>query len=584
MKQEEMMTKDEELLKSFRFQNRELLDNYVILAICDLEGTINHVSTQLCTVFGYKPSELINKSYEFLIKKEAITTFKTQFKDVTLSKSLWKGDIQHASKKDEVLWMDTSIQPLFNDKKELIGFVFASDDITKEKKLKKINEENLINRKYDKTLLTFMPSFSSAVLLRSASDLQKVLWLIFFTVIFSLVWATFSSVDVLVKSEGKIIPSDKIETVSSFEGGIIEEILAKEGESVSANQPLAKLHDIAYTTEYDKNRLRYLELKAKKARLAAESGGIPLVDDTEVIAEKPIIMAYERSLYETNRDKLNASQTMLKEKLSQRQNDLHDALGKEKLLKENYNLLSKEMKIKQELAEQAIISKVDYMQQMRKFNDLEVELKSVEGSIPTLKSSIKELQSSLEESSLIFKQEAKNELASTSSEVDRLSEMLLSLKDKVTRSLVLAPTDGVIKTITIKTKGASVPAGRTFIEIVPRSDYFVSEVKIKPSEIGFLHVGQSAKIKLKAYDYSIYGGLDGEISYISADTILDEKGKEEWYMVHVRSQRNYVGGKEALKVKSGMTVEADILTGKRTVMEYILKPILKTKQEALTER
>lgn len=584
MQEEKILTKDEELSKSFRFQNRELLDNYVILALCDLDGTIKHVSTQLCTVFGYKPSDLLNKPYQFLIKKEAINAFKTQFNDVNLSKSLWKGEIQHSSQKEELLWMDTIIQPLFNDKNEHIGFIFASDDITKEKKLKKINEENLINRKYDKTLLDFMPSFSSAVLLRSASGLHKVLWLTFFTVIFSIIWATFSYVDVLVKAEGKIIPSDKIETVSSFEGGIIEEIMVKEGDSVRANQPLAKLHDISYTSEYDKNRLRYLELKAKKARLEAESNGAPLGDDTEVKEQKPSIMAYERSLYETNHDKLTASQGMIKEKLLQRKNDLHDAIGKEKLLKENYQLLSKEMTIKQELAKDAIISKVDFMQQMRKFNDLEVELKTVQGSIPTLKSSIKELEQSLEESSLIFKQKAKDELAATSAEVDRLHEMLLSLKDKVTRSLVLAPTDGVIKTIAIKTKGSSVPAGRTFIEIVPHSDYFISEVKIKPSEIGFLHVGQPTKIKLKAYDFSIYGGLEGQISYISPDTILDEKGKEEWYMIHVRTQRNYVGEKEALKVKVGMTVEADILTGKRTVMDYILKPILKTKQDAMTER
>jgi len=584
METQEMNKKDEALSKSFLFQNRELLDNYVILALCDLEGVIKHASTQLCQVFGYKPSELIDKSYEFLIKKEAISTFKTQFKDVTLTKSVWKGDIQHASKSDELLWMDTVIQPLFNDAKEHIGFVFASYDITKEKKLKKVNEENLINHKYDKTLLDFMPSFSSAVLLRSASGLHKVLWLIFFTVVFLLAWASFSYVDELVRAEGKIIPSDKIETVSSFEGGIIEDILVKEGDTVKANQPLAKLHDIAYTSEYDKNRLRYLELKAKKARLAAESSGKILEDDADVLVEKPNIMAYERSLCETNRDKLNASQSMLKEKLEQRKNDLHDALGKQKLLRENYQLLSKEMKIKQELAKDAIISKVDFMQQMRKFNDLEVELKSVEGSIPTLKSSVKELEKSVEESSLIFKQEAQNELASVSAEIERLHEMLVSLKDKVTRSLVLAPTDGVIKTIAIKTKGASIPAGKTFIEIVPQSDYFVSEVKVKPSEIGFLHVGQPTKIKLKAYDFSIYGGLEGEISYISADTILDEKGKEEWYVVYVRSQNNYVGDKEKLKVKVGMTVEANILTGKRTIMDYILKPILKTKNEALSER
>lgn len=584
MQENPTITKDEELSKSFRFQNRELLDNYVILAICDLEGTIKHVSTQLCGVFGYKHSELVNKSYDFLIKKEAIATFKIQFKDVMISKSLWKGEIQHASKTDELLWMDTVIQPLFNDRQGLVGFILASNDITQEKRLKKINEENLINRKYDRTLLDFMPSFSSAVLLRSASSLHRILWIMFFTTLFLITWASFSKVDELVKAEGKIIPSDKIETVSSFEGGIIEEILVKEGDTVKANQPLAKLHDISYTSEYDKNRLRYLELKAKKARLEAESDEKTLVMDEEILAEKPMIMEYEKSLFETNRQKLIASQGMLKEKLEQRKNDLSDASGKYKLLKENYQLLSKEMKIKQALAQDGIISKVDFMQQVRKFNDLEVELKGVEGSLPTIKSTIKELERSLEEGQLIFKKEAQNELASVSAEVERLHEMLSSLKDKVVRSVVLAPTDGVIKTIAIKTRGATIPAGKTFIEIVPESNYFVSEVKVKPSEIGFLYVGQPATIKLKAYDFSIYGGLEGDISYISADTIMDEKGKEEWYVVYVKSNNNYVGQREKLKVKVGMTVEADILTGKKSIMDYILKPILKTKNEALTER
>lgn len=162
--------------------------------------------------------------------------------------------------------------------------------------------------------------------------------------------------------------------------------------------------------------------------------------------------------------------------------------------------------------------------------------------------------------------------------------MLSSLKDKIVRSVIVSPADGVIKSIAIKTPGATISAGKTFIEIVPKTDYFVSEVKVKPSDIGFLHVGQPAKVKVKSYDFSIYGGLDGNISYISADTILDEKGKDEWYIVDVQSKTNYVDDQQRLKIKAGMTVEADILTGKRTIMDYILKPILKTKQSALTER
>lgn len=579
-----MEFQSEELSKSFRFQNRELLDNYVILALCDLNGTINHVSTKLCNVFGYKPVDLIGKEYAFLIKKEAIALFKTQFHDIVLTKTLWKGEMKHATNNDELLWMDTIIQPLFNDHHEHIGFIFASNDITQEKKLKKINEENLIRKKYDKTLLDFMPSFSSAVLLRSSSALHKILWIMTFTIAFLIVWASFSKIDEMVKAEGKIIPSDKIETVSLFEGGIIDEVLVKEGDTVKKDQPLAQLHDIAYTSEYDKNKIRLLELKAKKARLVAEAYHQPFALDPEVAASKPNIMEYEKSLYETNQQKLAATQGVIKEKLIQKRNDLSDALGKEKLLQQNYQLLSKEMKIKKELAQEGLVSKVDYMQQLRKFNDLEVDLKAVEGSIPTLKSAIKELEQSLDESTYTFTKESNNALTETNAEIDRLYEMLSSLKDKIVRSVIVSPADGVIKSIAIKTPGATISAGKTFIEIVPKTDYFVSEVKVKPSDIGFLHVGQPAKVKVKSYDFSIYGGLDGNISYISADTILDEKGKDEWYIVDVQSKTNYVDDQQRLKIKAGMTVEADILTGKRTIMDYILKPILKTKQSALTER
>jgi adhesin transport system membrane fusion protein len=405
-----------------------------------------------------------------------------------------------------------------------------------------------------------------------------------FTIFFLILWASLSKIDEMVKAEGKIIPSDRIETVSLFEGGIIDEVLVKEGDFVQKNQSLAQLHDIAYTSEYDKNKIRLLELKAKKARLIAEAYKQPIVLDEEVLREKPYIMEYEKSLYETNHQKFMAGQSIIKEKLVQKKNDLNDALSKEKLLKQNYQLLVKEMKIKKELTQEGLISKVDFMQQMRKFNDLEVDLNTVEGSIPTLKSAIKELEKSLDENTYIFAKESKNALTEANAEIDRLYEVLSSLKDKIVRSAVVSPTEGVIKTISVKTQGATIAAGKTFIEIVPTTDYFVSEVKVKPSDIGFLHLGQSAKIKVKSYDFSIYGGLDGNISYISADTVLDDKGKEEWYIVDVQSKTNYLDKKEQLKIKAGMTVEANILTGKRTIMDYILKPILKTKQSALSER
>ncbi len=576
--------KDEELTKSFRFQNREILDNYVVLAVTDIEGTIKHVSTNLCNIFEYKESELLGKPYNFLIQKDSIKTFDAQFHDALISKSVWKGEMKHASKGDKTIWTDTIIRPLLNDEGNLVGFVLASNDITQEKKLKKIHEENMLNKKYDKGVLDFMPSLSSAVLLRTASGLHKILWIIFFTVIVSVLWASLAEIDELVKAEGKIIPSDKIQSISSFEGGILDEILVEEGEKVKKGQPLAKLHDISFTSEYDKNRLRLLELKAKAARLKAEASSENMEDDADVVAQSPELMRNERNLFVANKQKLDANTDGLKEKLQQRKNDLTDAQGKLQILRENHTLLKEEIKIKEELANEGIISKIDLMQQRRAFNDLDSELKTLEGSIPTIKSSIIEIQKGIDETVFNAQKEASSELAGVDAEIKRLIEVLSSLDDKVQRTLILSPVDGIVKNIYIKTLGSSVQAGKSIIDIVPTSDYLIAEVKVFPSDIGFLYVGQKAKLKPKAYDFAIYGGMDGEISYISADTLLDDQGKEEYYVVHVKSSKDYVGDKENLRIKAGMTVEADIITGKKTVMDYILKPILKTKQGALTEK
>jgi adhesin transport system membrane fusion protein len=573
-----------ELLDSFLLQNREILDNYVILAVTDIEGCIKHVSTNLCNHFKYKPFELIDKNYEFLINKNVINNFRLNFNDVCITRSIWKGEVKHTTKFEHILWLDTIIQPLFDNENQCIGFLFASNDITEEKKLKKINEENILHRKYNKTLLNFMPSFSSAVLLRSPTGLQRILGIIVFTILFFIIWASFSQIDELVKAEGKIIPSDKIESISSFEGGIIEKILIKEGDYVKKDQPLVQLNDISFTTEYSKNQLTLFELKAKKRRLESQASGADLILDEEVVLLNPSIMEYEKSLFETNKKKQQVSQSMLTEKLNQKKNDLIDAIKKHELLQKNYELISQEMNTKKELVKERIISEIEFSQEMRKFNDLKVDLKIVEGSIPTIKSSVKELTQAIEENELIFKQEAKNELTTVNSEIERVLETIISLKDKVKHSLIVSPVDGFIKVITIKTIGTSVPSGRSFIEIVPDSNYFVSEVKVKPSEIGFLYLGQNVKIKFKAYDFSIYGMLDGEISYISPDSIFDEKSKEELYIINVKSDNNYLDNKKQLKIKSGMTVEVDILSGKKSVMDYLLKPILKMKQNSLTER
>lgn len=570
---------DEELTKSFRFQNRELLDNYVILAVTDISGIIKHVSTNLCNVFKYKESDLLDKPYTFLVKKDSIISFENQFNELKEYKETWKGEVKNASSKDEIIWADTIITPLFNDDHEHIGFILASNDITQEKKLKKINEDNMLKRKQNDQVLDFMPSLSAAVLLRTSSGLHKLLWIITFTIIFLIGWSYFSKIDDIVKTNGKIISTKNIQTISSLDGGILEEMRVKEGDFVKKGTVILKISDLDYKSQVDKSTLLRYALLAKMQRLEAESKGIEVNVNEEVLKENKKIMDYEISLFRSNKKKLESSINILKEQLEQKRNDLSDSLKELELVKNNYSLLEQEIEIKEPLVRDRIISKVDYLQLKIRLNETQSQLKKLKGSIPTLKSFINESKKNILEAKETFKTKARDEIVSVFGDLNAINEELNYLKQKVKNTIIVAPNDGVINKITIKTKGEAISPGKVIVEIIPESNYVLAQVKVSPADIGFLYVGQPVKLKLRAYDFSLYGGIMGEISYISADTLIDEKDKDkEIFIVQIKSKQKYVGETKTLTTKPGMTVDADIITGKKSILDFVLKPILRSLQ------
>lgn len=567
---------DQKLKKSFTFQNRELLDNYVILAVTDINGTIKHVSTNLCNVFKYKPSELLDKPYTFLIKNDSIGVFESQFDDARSLKIIWKGEVKHAASNDDTIWTDTVITPLFCDE-EHIGFILASSDITKEKTLKKVNEENLLQKKYDKSTLEFMPSISSAILLKTSSGLHKVLWLISFTIIFLLSWAYLSEIDDIVKSEGKVITTTNIQTISSLEGNILKEVFIKEGDRVKKDDVLFKLSDMNYKTDFEKNKYNKFALLAKMERLKAQAENKEIVKNTEVLAFDKTIMDNELNLYKTNEKKLNASINVLKEQLTQRKNDLSDAYKNLRITKDNYSLINKEMKIKVPLVKERIISKVELLDLQRKKNDTEAELKKIKGSIPTIKSSISEIEKSMEETTEDYRSKSKDELVVAYNDLKQIEEDIKFLDEKITDTIIKSPNDGVVKQVVVNTKGEAVSPGSVLAKIVPEIKHMLAEIKVSPADIGFLYVGQKVRLKLRPYDFSLYGALDSEISYISADTLKDENDpKIEHYVVHIKADSKFLNNNRKLEIKPGMTVDADILIGKKTILSYILKPIVRS--------
>lgn len=569
---------DEKLTKSFRFQNRELLDNYVILAITDKNGIIKHISTNLCKIFSYKNSELLEKPYSFLISKDSIKTFEIQFDDAKTNKSIWKGEMKHASSNDNIVWTDTIITPLFDDDHELVGFILASNDITQEKRLKKINEENLLKKKYDKSILEFMPSLSAAVLLKNASSLHKVLWIITFTVIISLIWAYFSKVDDLVKTTGKIITTTNVQTISTIYSGTLEHIYVKEGDVVKEGDIILQMAVEDFKSDFEKKQLEKLGATAKINRLNAEANVKEIVIDENIIRQNPSLMNNEITLFESNKNKLHNAIKIIEEQIKQKKNELKENEEKLAILYNNHLLLAKEIDIKKILVKDRIISEVDFLQLKRRYNDTDLELKKTKAAIPSIQSSINELYENIEKEKEGYINTAKNEIVEVYAQLQTLDEEVNLLKDKIQNASIKAPNNGTVNVITIKTKGEAISPGKVLMEIIPETEFVLAEAKVSPAEIGFLYVGIPVRIKLQAYDFSLYGGLMGEISYISADTIMDNNTNEEHYIIHIKSMQKYVGDNKNLAIRPGMTLDADIITGKKTILDYILRPVLKTLQ------
>ncbi len=440
------------------------------------------------------------------------------------------------------------------------------------------------SRRFSEDDLQFMESLSAAVLQRAPVKSQSILWIMLLVIAWLIAWASYAEIDELARGTGKVIPSKQVQVVQNLEGGIISEILVDEGEKVEPGQVLVKIDDTSFSSSYEENRLRYLELKAKSIRLEAEATGNPLKVDKKTRAEMTDLILQEESLYYTNKQQLAKKLSILEEQVAQRQNELREAQAKEEQLRTNYKLIAKEVDITKPLVESGLVSQVEYLKLSREASATKGELDAVTLSIPRIRSTIAEARKKIEESRLEFQYKAKEELTKAAAEMSRIQESGQALEDRVRRTLVRSPVKGVVKQLLVNTINGVVQPGMDIIEIVPIQDTLLIETKIKPSDIAYLYPGQKAIVKFTAYDFAIYGGLTGKLTYISSDTIIDDEGNN-FYLVRIKTDTNTLERNgEKFEILVGMVANVDIVTGKKTVMDYILKPILKTKEAALRER
>ena len=430
-----------------------------------------------------------------------------------------------------------------------------------------------------------MSSLSEAILAKAPTASRKILYMIAITFLWLLIWASQAEIDEITRGSGKIIPSGKNQIVQNLEGGIIEEILVRLGDEVKKNQVLLKIDNKNFVSSYGESKLRLNELQAKYLRLYAEANDQEFDYDEVRDVNMTKSVMFEKSLFDTNRARLNEQIGIFKEQVKQRENELIELQNKISQTKSSYDLMLKEKQITEPLFKKGLVSEVEFLQLKRNLNSLKGDLDAASLSVPRVKSTIKEAENKISEAKLAFQNNAKKELNEVSAEIARISENQISLSDRVERTVVRSPVDGIVSKLMVNTVSGVIKPGMDIAEIVPIEDKLIAEVKVRPADVAFLRPGLKAVVKLTAYDFSIYGGLEGEVTQISADTETNEKTGESYYFVRIQTDKNYLGSEERpLRIKVGMVASADIITGKKTVLDYLLKPILKAKQNALRER
>ncbi|MCD6174102.1 MAG: HlyD family type I secretion periplasmic adaptor subunit [Sulfurimonas sp.] len=430
----------------------------------------------------------------------------------------------------------------------------------------------------------FMHSLSSAVLQSTSTKVRVVLYFWIISIFMFIAWAYFAQIDEIARGDGDIVPSGENQMIQNLEGGIIEEILVKEGQAVEKGQLLVKIDNQKSKSSFSTNVIKADALDAKIIRLKAEASGKAFKVTKEMQNQIPLLIDNERSLYNTNKKQLQSKFNALKEQLSQRRYELSEAKSSRNSMKKSLKMIDEEVKMTRPMVVKGVRSKIDFLKLQREANEVRDRYNAARLSIPRLISAIKEVQSTIKETSFIYMSDAKLKLNEAVSELKAYRANSTALQDQVRRTLVRAPMKGIVQRLFVHTIGGVIQPGADILEIVPTDSTLLVEVKIKPADIAFIYFGQKAIVKFSAYDFAIYGGLDGEVVLISADTITDQKGNV-FYTVRIKTNKNYLERNgEKLKIIPGMTVSVDIITGRKSVLDYILKPILKTKQYTFTER
>ena len=395
------------------------------------------------------------------------------------------------------------------------------------------------------------------------------------------IWAAFATVDEVTRGSGKVIPTRQVQIVQAVDGGVVAEILVREGQTVEAGQSLFRIDETRFVSSLRENRVQYLALLAKAARLRALAENTPFQLPAEIVKEDPALVEEERNMYNARRNELEAQLSIARQQLAQRNQELIEVKSRREEAAQGYELTARELTMTKPLAASGAVSDVELLRLERDVGRYRGERDQAAAQTVRLQAAISEAARKVQEQEITFRNEMRNELAETMAKLNGLSEGSTALSDRVRHANIKSPVKGTINRLLVTTVGGVLQPGKEIVEIVPSDDALLLEARISPKDIGFLRPGLPAMVRFTAYDFAIYGGLDAVIDHIAADTVTDEDGNA-FYLVRVRTLKSSLG--KSMPIIPGMVAEVDIMTGKKSILSYLLKPVTRAKAHAFTER
>lgn len=401
------------------------------------------------------------------------------------------------------------------------------------------------------------------------------------TLLALLYWASIAVLDEVTRGQARVVPSTQLQVIQSFDGGVVTDILVREGDLVQPGDILVRIDPVRFEATLRESQAELLSLTATAARLNALLDDSSLELPAQVQQNAPELAMRELRLYQSIRDELAERKLSANERLNQRSEELGEARARRNQLARRLESVRNELTINRTLVASRAVAEVDIIRLEREVSSLEGDLDQVDAQIRRLTSAQSEAELAVSELESNARLEWQRAVAETEDRLSSVQEQLAGRADRVRLTEIMAPVRGIVQRLHVTTQGGVIQPGREVLDLVPLDDQLIVEARIAPQDIAFLSQGQPAVVKMSAYDFNIFGGFPGEVSHISADSIMQDNG-ESYYLVRISIERT--DRTRELEVLPGMTAQVDILTGKRTVLDYLLKPVLRAREYALTER